>query len=317
MNWKLKAFIQNFISILPRKTSNEIYFRIQRSFGELKRPFSPINRFLTGVYILKKIKQYGKDFRGKIFFEVGTGRIPLLPIAFWLCGAEKIITIDINPYMREELIKDIMLYIEKKESEIRNIFGLLLYEKRFISLLNMYRKNNIKKEILELCQIEYLSPADAAKTTLPDNSIDYHVSNAVYEHIPFQIIKNILQEGNRIISEDGLFINIIDYTDHFYKSDKKISVINFLKYNEKEWSKYTGNQYMYMNRARHDDFLELFKSVGHNFLEVEPYINKEVEKILDNNEVLLDSQFKNKNKNILSITGSLFITRKSKIYNIL
>jgi hypothetical protein len=39
---------------------------------------------------------------------VETGRVSLLPVAFWLCGAEKTITVDLNPYMRNELIADML-----------------------------------------------------------------------------------------------------------------------------------------------------------------------------------------------------------------
>jgi hypothetical protein len=33
--------------------------------------------------------------------------------------------------------------------------------------------------------------------------------------------------------------------------------------------RYAGNKYMYMNRLRHDDFLDLFKSFGQKIIEVE------------------------------------------------
>jgi len=33
---------------------------------------------------------------GKTFFEVGTGHNPIVPIGFFLCGAEKIVTVDLH-----------------------------------------------------------------------------------------------------------------------------------------------------------------------------------------------------------------------------
>ena len=313
MNWKLKALIQNCIAVFPGNLSYEAYFQTQRYFGGLKKPLNPVRHFSTAVGMLKKIQQHGHNFIGKTFFEVGTGRVPLLPAAFWLGGAGKIITVDLNPYMRDELVKDMLFFIKNKESEIRNIFGILLHEDRFNSLLNYSRKNKIhKQDILELCQIEYLAPADAAKTNVPENSIQYHISNATYEHIPLPVIRTILEEGNRIISEDGLFINNIDYGDHFSYTDKNISVINFLQFNDKEWEKYAGNRYMYMNRARHDEFTALFAHAGHDFLETEPRVSKEAEDILKNNKIVLDDRFKHKNIEILSIIGSLFITKRRR-----
>jgi hypothetical protein len=260
MNWKVKAFIQNGVSKLPSGLSYEIYFQIQRYFGGLKKPLNPSGHFSTGTMMLKKIKKYGYEIIGKTFFEVGTGRVPLLPVAFWLCGAGKTITIDLNPYMRNELIKDMLFCIKTRTAEIKNIFGDLLQEDRFGQLVEYSKTRKINKtELLRMCHIEYIAPGDASKTGLMENTIDYHISHTVYEHIPLKILKDILEEGNRIIGSNGIYIHDIDYGDHFSYMDKNISIINFLKYTEEEWERYAGNRYMYMNRARHDEYIELFK----------------------------------------------------------
>jgi hypothetical protein len=219
VNWKVKAFFQNLVACLPKDLSYEAYFQIQRywpSEGGLKKPFSPMSHFSEAVYVLKKIQMYGDGIIGKKIFEVGTGRAPLLPVAFWLGGADRIITVDLNPYMRLELIEDMLFYIKEKPEEIKKIFGELLMADRFEQLLDYSKsKRADKDEFLKMCRIEYTAPGDAANTHLDENSVHFHISNVVYEHIPLDIISGILAEGNRIITEKGLFINIIDYADHF------------------------------------------------------------------------------------------------------
>ena len=312
MNWKVKAFIQNFLAKLPGPLSYEIYFQMQRYFGGLKKPLDPSGHFSAAAAVLKKIQKHGGEITGKTFFEVGTGRAPLLPAAFWLCGADKTITADLNPYMRDEIIKDMLFCIKTKTADIKNIFGGLLQEDRFRQLLEYGGSKKInRKDFLKMCRIEYAAPADAAETLLENNSIHYHVSHTVYEHIPLNIIKDILDEGGRIISPGGMFINHIDYGDHFSYMDKNISVINFLRYNDREWERCAGNRYMYMNRARHDDFLELFREAGHEFIEIEPYRSKEAEELLKNGGIALDKRYKEKGNEVLSITGALLVTRKS------
>lgn len=310
MNWKVKAFIQNFVSVFPSGLSYEMYFQMQRHFGNLKKPHNPMSHFSGAVSLLKKIRQYGYETRGKIFFEAGTGRVPLFPVAFWLGGAGKTITVDLNPYMRKELILDMLFYIRTKTEEIKTVFGDFLEKERLGMLLEYSRSKNINRnDFLALCQIEYTAPGDAAKSGLRENSIDYHISNAVYEHIPLNIIYNILMEGNRIITGDGLFINSIDYADHFAQMDKNISAVNFLQYNDKEWERYAGNRYMYMNRARHDEFIKLFESAGHEFLEIEEHKDTRACELLETGGIKLDKKFKEKGKEILSITGARFITK--------
>jgi hypothetical protein len=311
LNWKFKAFIQNIFAALPRPIADKLYFQMQRYFATLKKPWNPFNHFLEGVEMLKSIKRYGGDIVGKTFFEVGTGWIPALPIIFWLAGARKIITVDLNTLMRNELIIDIMFFVQTETEKIKNIFGDLLNDDRFEQLLDYSKTEKINKtDFLNLCQIEYKAPCDASKTNLPDNSIDYHMSHNVYEHIPMDILYNILLEGNRIIANNGLFVNHIDYADHFSYMDKNISAINFLQYNEKDYMKYAGNKFMYMNRARHNEFVDLFENVEHNFLEITPYKDENIAKMLENNQIILDEKYRNIDKKILSITKSIFITNK-------
>jgi len=88
MQWKTKAFIQNLISKLPSGLSYEIYYRLQRKFGTLKK-FNPEGRLNSGIGIAKFIRKCGEEVKGKVVFELGTGSAPIAPLAFWLMGAEK------------------------------------------------------------------------------------------------------------------------------------------------------------------------------------------------------------------------------------
>ncbi len=114
---------------------------------------------------------------GKVFLEVGTGRVPLVPIAYWLMGAESTITIDLNPYMKEELIAEHLHYLSKHENEILELFGSLIDKKRFNDLVKLATRPKIQAtEVLDLCQIIYIAPGDAANTNLHEQYIDFHTS---------------------------------------------------------------------------------------------------------------------------------------------
>lgn len=182
MNWKLKAKIQKAVSILPASASYATYYWIQRHFGGLKK-INPINRLTAGIEIWKRIKRLGYDPVDKVFFEVGTGRAPIVPLAYWLMGAKKIITIDLNPYLKEELIKESIQYISDNKNEIVNIFGLLLDKERLNNINILYNKFSLS-DFFCLCGIEYIAPGDATNTQLSSSSIDFHTSYTVFEHIP-------------------------------------------------------------------------------------------------------------------------------------
>jgi len=311
MHWKLKAKIQNILSLLPSAASYEAYYWVQRRFGGLRRPV-PTSRLVAAIETWKRIKSQERSPKGKVFLEVGTGRVPLAPIAYWLMGAESIITIDLNPYLKEELIAEHLYYLSKNESEILALFGSLIDKKRFNDLIRLATRSKISAtEVLDLSRIIYIAPGDAANTNLPEQHIDFHTSYTVFEHIPPNVLVDILREGNRIIKNNGLFVHRIDYSDHFSHSDKNISAINFLQYSDDEWAKYAGNRYMYMNRLRHDDFLALFESVGQKIVKVEPFIDRRSEKLLKTKALSLNGRFSSKTQEVLAISGAWILTEKN------
>ncbi len=311
MHWKLKAKIQSTVSLLPSSASYASYYWIQRHFGGLKQ-LNPISRLTAAIETWKQIQGQSYTPSGKVFFEVGTGRVPLVPLAYWLMGAEKTITIDLNPYLKTDLVAESLQYISENKEEILNLFGSLIDKKRFDELLAFSRDSDFSvSTFLDLCRVNYISPGDAADTRLPEQSIDFHTSFTVFEHIPLEVLRKILEEGNRIIKDDGLFVHRIDYSDHFSHSDNTISAINFLKYSDDEWKRYAGNRYMYMNRLRHDDFISLFESVGHSIVEAEPTIDEHSQELLRNGSLQLNERFSSKPEDVLAIRGAWIMSQKN------
>ena len=310
MHWKYKAILQNAVSFLPSPASYATYYWIQRHFGGL-RQIKFLHKLTDGIDTWKKLIELGFDPYGKIFFEIGTGRVPLVPLAYWLMGANMTITIDLNPYLKVELIRESLHHISDQKQEIENIFGSLLVRGRFDRLLAFSKNSNIEtKYFLDLCQIEYVAPGNAASTGLEAASIDFHTSYTVLEHIRPDVLKHILEEGNRIVRNNGIFIHKIDYSDHFSNSDEKISAINFLQYSDDEWKRYSENRYAYVNRLRHDDFITLFQSVGHHILAAETCMDRRSQKILRNGNLKLAERFKKKSEEILSVSDALIVSRK-------
>ena len=232
------------------------------------------------------------------------------PLAYWLMGAKSTITMDLNRYVKDELVVESLDYIAGNESDVREMFGPLLQESRLDELLGFHRSNNFQLDrFLELCRIEYRAPADAGETGLPAGSIDFHTSRSVFEHIPEDDLKRILTEGRRIVSANGLFVHRVDYSDHFAHSDSSISTINFLQYSDREWQKIAGNRYMYMNRLRHDEFVALFEEQGHRMLTIEPTVDDDAMALLQSGDFELDQRFESTPVDVLAITGAWFASQ--------
>jgi Methyltransferase domain. len=310
MHWKLKARIQNAVSLLPSQSSYAAYFWLQRHFGGLRK-MNPVSRLSAGIETWRRIQKLDHDPIGKTFFEVGTGRAPITPLAYWLMGAKGTITIDLNPYVKPELVMEGLQYMADNRADMQRLFGPLLDQERLDGLLKLHRKADFDIDaLLDLCNIQYIAPGDAAQTRLDPGSIDFHTSFNVFEHIPLAVLEKILAEGNRIIRDGGLFVHRIDYSDHFSHSDSSISPINFLQYSDTEWGKYAGNRYMYMNRLRHDDFVKLFESAGQHILATEPTVHLPSRELLGNHRLKSDERFRMKSQEVLATTDAWIVSKK-------
>lgn len=308
MHWKVKSLIQNGIVLLPKPLANNLYFQMQRHFGGLKN-LDPIHFLKSGKEFFKLIREQGKNPVGKVFFEVGTGRSPMLPLSYWLMGAKQTITVDLNHYVREEVLFESLQILCRNKAEVEEALKRELQKERFYQLIEMMDHPFDMQKFFELTQIDYLAPADARNVNLPDKSIDFHTSFTVLEHIPKEVMIAIMKEGKRLLKDDGLFVHLVDYSDHFSHSDNQINSINFLQYSDLVWDLYAGNRYMYMNRLRHDDFIHIFEQFS-KLLKVEPYSDQKVLKQIETGDFKVHSKFQNKDPKTLAITHSMIVAEK-------
>jgi hypothetical protein len=269
-----------------------------------------MSRLEAGIATCNRIEKIERSFVGATFLEVGTGRRINTLLAFWLLGAERVITVDLNPYLKEELVKNDLDYIQKNKIEIQKLFEGRIFNDRLNSLLNFIRSEYNLGDLLKFINVEYVSPGDASQLPLSSQSVDFHTSYTVFEHIPPEILKKVLIEGNRVLQDDELFVHKIDYSDHFSHSDKSISSINFLQFSDDDWGNIAGNKYMYMNRLRHDDFINLFQDLNHYILINEPTKNDNLLSVVESSDFVLSEKFKHKSKDVVATTSAWFIFKK-------
>jgi SAM-dependent methyltransferase len=316
MHWKLKAVLQNAVARLPEAASYATYYWLQRHWGGLRR-FTPLSALSTGIETWRRLEEQGVTPMGKVFLEIGTGRVPLAPLAYWLMGAHRTITLDLHPYVREDLVLESVAWLMHHQEEVEQLFGSRLDHQRLAALRDCWkwgrpgtrRGQHLLADVLECCDIRYLAPGDATMVPLFGQSIDFHTSTNVLEHIPLEGVQAILQEGNRLIRPGGLFIHQIDYSDHFSHSDSRLSPIHFLQYSEKQWARYAGNKYMYMNRLRHDDLLTLFADAGHDLVADDPYVDPHLLAGLTQGTCDVHARFRGKSPTVLATTRAWVITQ--------
>jgi len=288
MNWQTKSKIMKTCALLPAAAG--VYKFIQKTFGRLKA--DPMARIPAQVEMARWILEMGGKIEGKTFFEVGTGHNPIVPIGFFLCGAEKVVTVDLHRRLDLGILKKSLVWMAENRDEVFEYYDGVVEREVFDERMGLiYRLKEMPEKFLSEANIQYLAPADAAATFLPDDSVDYHISTTVFEHIPGEGTKRILKETKRILKKDGLAIHFIDLSDHFQHQDKSITRINFLRYSEKEWDKIAGNQFAYCNRLRASDYLKLFREVGFDVCRKEFVVDDEAWESIGNG-FMVDEMFR-------------------------
>ena len=156
--------------------------------------------------------------------------------------------------------------------DLYSIINLDLVEsvrKQLQNIINFRSKIKIKSlKNLESYGIYYKAPYDARNTHFLDKSIEACISTDTLEHIPESEIIAIFNELHRILKDGGIISAIIDYSDHYSHTDKNISLLNFLKFNEDEWGKY-NHKYHYQNRLRHNEYINIFLKAGFSLIKEE------------------------------------------------
>ena len=264
----------------------------------------------AGLETCEIVEMSGRDVRDKVILEIGTGWRINTPIALWLLGAKKVITVDANPYIKIELIKNDLDYIRSNPGKARDILKGRARPDRFEMLVAAAGKDHSLNDLFMLLDVEYKAPMDASRTNLADGSIDFMTSYNVFEHIPPPVIESILREGNRLMRDGGLFVHRIDFSDHFAHQDKSINLVNFLQYSEREWEKIVHNNFMYMNRLRVDDMENIISSSGQRIVASYP---EEDPLILDSykrGELPLAEQYRRKSERSICTINSWIISEK-------
>ena len=227
------------------------------------------------IEIASWLHQYIFPIEGKTFFEVGTGHKAIVPVGFFLSGAKRVVTIDLYRRLDYNIMKSSLFYLAKNRNFIKSLYSNITNPTIINERLDLLSKYwSIPRQFIKMVNIQYLAPANAANTNLLNNSIDYHVSTNVLEHIPYEVVRNIFIEAKRILKDKGIAIHFIDMSDHFQHQDSSISRINFLRFSDDEWSYIAGNQFAYCNRLRATDYLNLFNEIGFDIIHTKKVIDE-------------------------------------------
>jgi hypothetical protein len=235
MDWRLKALA---FRALELPGGAQAHYFLQRHVTRNWPRRSKTLDALAGI-AKRVVEDYARHVGGapKSVLEVGAGRDLAVPLALRLLGVRSVITCDVERLGKLDLIQ---------HAADRILFGQVRLS---------------GWEDLERFGIKYLAPHYVSPA---DEPVECSCSNEVLEHVPADQLA-VLLKGLRAVTK-GITTHSIDYSDHYARSDKSVSRLNFLRYSDKEWRPFNSGK-QYVNRLRHSDYVRMFKEAGFTILE--------------------------------------------------
>lgn len=257
--WKQKAIVQKSISYLPYAQKINYIFQKYVTKGVDLSDLYFRDRLIHAKAHIDGFKKFSQRDVPPSCLELGTGWYPIVPIAFFLIGAEKIYSVDISFLTsKERLHTSLQKFVESQAAgQLQNYIDVL--PERFdviTTLLADYTAFTLE-EVLRKLNIIYLIE-DARNLSLPNNSIDLVNSNNTFEHIYPEVLLPILREFKRVVNKNnGVMSHFIDMSDHFAHNDSTITMYNFLQFSDAQW-KWIDNSLSPQSRLRIYDYKQMY-----------------------------------------------------------
>jgi predicted SAM-dependent methyltransferase len=293
MDWKKKSAIIRTVEQLP--FSNLIYYLLQR-YVSRSIPRSPASTDEV-LEIERRHLQAFRKLTGRtlpdLTFEFGAGWDLCGAIARATFGVPRQVMIDLSRLASVWQINHVINLVQplaRSEETLRKIANI----------------GGLDHDLIRKSGITYIAPADARKTDFQDQSVDLIVSTNTLEHIPQEVIIEIMRECRRIISPGGIVSFVIDYSDHYAHADQTISDYNYIQYSRNQWAQHNHGHH-YQNRLRHSDYENIFSNAGFEIVENQGHMPENGASIID--ELSLSAEFLKYTREQILPTSGWFVLR--------
>lgn len=259
--WILKAVIQKIISYLPGKHRVNYLFQKYVTRGVRLSDYYFEDRLIHLRQHLAFFEKYKGDPQGARLLELGAGWYPVIPVGFFLAGADLVYTVDISRLMDKQNLLTTLRCYERYHREGR-LNNLPFRPERFAELHTILETAAGKplEELLAALHLQYLV-VDARRLPLHAAAVDMVCSNNTFEHIHPPVLRDLLPEFRRILRPDGLMSHFIDMSDHFAHLDPGITIYHFLRFSGNAWRR-IDNSIQPQNRWRITHYRRLYRELG-------------------------------------------------------
>jgi hypothetical protein len=263
-SWLLKATVQGAISPLPG--CDRLNYLLQKHVtGSLaltaevfERKVAQCRRHLASYREVR-----GEDAAPALALELGTGWYPIVPVGLVLAGAGSVLTIDVSPLLDlERTVRVLELYASQLRSgRLETLLGPIAPDRAEAVLAAAgERTGRDAAELLGRVGVRALV-GDARASGLAAGSVELFVSNNTFEHVPPDVLRQLMAEFARLAAEGAVMDHFVDMSDHYAHFDRSITEFNYLRYPDRLWRLF-NNRLQHQNRLRIVDYRRMIEQAG-------------------------------------------------------
>ncbi len=256
INWVLKAAAFSMLDKLPAR--EKAYYLLQRYVTKtIPRPLTPTSETAeVQIAHAHEFLLHGVDLTKARLMEFGAGWDLYSNIIMYCFGVERQSVFDINRWAKAEAINAVVRHLQSDPAD-----GAIRVPEKFV------HDERLESELEEFYGISYHAPADARHLAVEDNTFDLITTTSTLEHIPKDLLPDIIKECYRVLRPGGLMRHVIDYSDHYAHADPNINEFNYLRFDDKQWAKFNPGIH-FQNRLRTRFYRELFQAAGFEIIDL-------------------------------------------------
>ena len=196
--------------------------------------------------------------------EIGTGWHPVQPIAHFLCGADHIRTVDIDPLLNSANVGKTLQHF--RESALDGTLLQALPRARLDRIAHVRMqalgdpRSTSSADLLQPYRVFTFTGQDWHKAE-PPSSLDFSFSHSVLEYIPLASLRRLFHELRSLTKTTGVTAHFVSLKDQFSVFDSDLSPFNYLRYSSRMW-KYLDSPLIPQSRLRSSDYLSALSDGG-------------------------------------------------------
>jgi hypothetical protein len=276
-SWLLKTSIQRLISTLP--SSHRWNGLLQRYVtkgltltvhGQFEAKLMACRRHFEAY---QKFSAHPKGEFTAV--EIGTGWFPIIPLGLFLCGANRVLTLDIRPLLSGHTVRQTLRCFRQINKAGQLSAFLPAVQPERIALLEKLESQSAPDPAgcLKAMNI-FPVMADLREADLPDESADLVFSNGVLEQVPKHVLQDLFRVFSRITGRASVISHHIGIADEFARLDHSITRFNYMRFSSRAWQ-WLDSPMITQNRLKSSDYQAICQDAGFEIVDAQEVLGSE------------------------------------------